>query len=643
MDIIFLWNSELQKEANNGVILSGKYNISFNSIEKCIYIKRKHNFVRDFWGKNVRDCFAIVGENGAGKTKIVNNIMYTIRDAKYSGTEQTEFFLIFEDEDTKELYFVSTEYFKNIKIDVDENICYHLMCGINNYLKNYEIAYFHNALSDNDYLAQGRCKYDFSLGNQIYNHHTTTYEMHYDDLSKDAVINFYENEAFRIISFLYDYAIHNDLEIQFPVPNYISISVADDFYSKQYVMGQAKGLRVDWNEEENLSDEIQKFSDGVDNIINVYGRTWISYTIRNLIYNVFKELCIPATVSRNITYKHQKFFEVCSFLNNVNKMSELSIYECVYRLIDNLHQNFIDDISYINNFENYVKWMERNNEQINKYENKGLLQLDIHVDENTEQFITELEQLYSKVNFAFPFYGFSFGVSTGEYYFLSVFANLYSMAKSRFESDINVYDHTRINENTKNLLLIFDEADLSLHPKWQRMFMKWLTDFCEQLFRDISIKIIVTTHSPILLSDFPGNSILYLEKYENKMIFNNSGSKNTFGCNIHSLFLNSFFLENYGTIGAFAEGKINQIAEMIYTGDIETENLEEIKNVIDYVGEGIIKQKLEFELRNRKQKKKRLLEGSEKVIQDTLYQLKKQRSHLEQLIRNLEETINDKN
>lgn len=643
MDIIFLWNSKLENEQNNGVILSGKYDVSFNLGEKSIIIKRNQEYVRNFWGKNVQDCFAIVGENGAGKTMLVNDIMYTIRDAKLYEKNQEEFLLIYENEDLRMLYFICTESFKNWTIDLQENITYQLITNANNILKNCEVAYFHNALNANDYLAQARCKYDFSLSNQMYKHRSTTYEMHYDDLSKDTVMNFYGNETFRIISFLYDYALHNDLDIDFPVPRYISIGIADNYYSEQYILGQAKGLRVNRGEEDKLSEDIQNFSNGVDNIIWVYGSTWINYTIKNLIYNAFKNLCIPVTTPSSITYSHQDFFDACSFLSNANKLSDMNIYQCAYKVINNLRYRFPEESHCIDTFEKYVQWIEKNNDQIRVYENKGSMQLDIYVEESTEEFMAQLICLYSKVNLAFPFYKFSFGVSTGEYYFLSIFSNLYSMFKFKGDT-INVYDCIKPNKNVKSLLLIFDEADLSLHPKWQRMFMKWLTNFCEHIFKDILIKIIVTTHSPILLSDFPGNSVLYLKKYKNKIIFCISDRNNTFGCNIHSLFLNSFFLESYGTMGALAEEKINEIAEKLNKGEIEQESLIEIEKTINYIGEGIIKDKLKVALREKRQKKKIVADESEKaVIQETVLQLKRQKMHLEQMIANLEETINDKN
>jgi hypothetical protein len=211
----------------------------------------------------------------------------------------------------------------------------------------------------------------------------------------------------------------------------------------------------------------------------------------------------------------------------------------------------------------------------------------------------------------------------------------------RRKNRINVYDYSRVSENINGILIILDEIDLSLHPRWQRMFMKWLTNFCEQLFKGISVKLIVTTHSPILLSDFPGNSVLYLRKYNNRMIVDDN-ENNTFGCNIHSMFLNSFFLEDYGTMGAFAEDQINDIARLICRGEVNSDNIERIKSIVAYIGDDIIKQKLEIQLSERTQKKVDIEYAEKEVLKDTLEQLKKQKYQLEQMIRNIEDSIHDK-
>ncbi|MDE6435413.1 MAG: ATP-binding protein, partial [Lachnospiraceae bacterium] len=220
---------------------------------------------------------------------------------------------------------------------------------------------------------------------------------------------------------------------------------------------------------------------------------------------------------------------------------------------------------------------------------------------------------------------------------------LYSMVRKN-KSFKNVYDYPKLEDEKKNILLIFDEADSSMHPRWQRMFMKWLTDFCNQLFQNVSVKIIITTHSPVLLSDFPANSILYLTKSEGKKINHNQSRKATFGSNIHSLYLNAFFLEDHGTMGAFAEEKINEIADKLLQESIAEIDHERIEKEIRYLGEGIIRDKLEETLNNKSRKKINQMNDTEKmIISDTLARLKEQRNYMDQLIRELEEKADDKN
>jgi hypothetical protein len=355
---------------------------------------------------------------------------------------------------------------------------------------------------------------------------------------------------------------------------------------------------------------------------------------------MLKELCISDTIPSKIMHKHEIFFGACKFLNEKNELKKTNLFQCVNAIINNLRNNMNEDILCIKKFERFIQWLEANYEQICKYEERVTYELMIPVGEESKVFITELIQLYSEVNLAFPFYRFSFGVSTGEYFFLSVFSNLHSMVQRR-KNRINVYDYSRVSENINGILIILDEIDLSLHPRWQRMFMKWLTNFCEQLFKGISVKLIVTTHSPILLSDFPGNSVLYLRKYNNRMIVDDN-ENNTFGCNIHSMFLNSFFLEDYGTMGAFAEDQINDIARLICRGEVNSDNIERIKSIVAYIGDDIIKQKLEIQLSERTQKKVDIEYAEKEVLKDTLEQLKKQKYQLEQMIRNIEDSIHDK-
>lgn len=277
---------------------------------------------------------------------------------------------------------------------------------------------------------------------------------------------------------------------------------------------------------------------------------------------------------------------------------------------------------------------------IRSFKKDGKGGLIIPVEEKTRKFTEQLLIYYRYVNFAFPFYTFSFGVSTGEMEFLSIFSDLYSM---KYKTGNSLYT---ILKDQSSVLLMFDEADLSLHPRWQRQYMKWLTDFCEKLFDGMSVNIIIATHSPILLSDFPSNSVFYMKKNDEGVAQIFQRNRSTFASNIHSLYLDSFFLDQDGTIGAFAEDKINDIAQRLLEGKMQESELGDCGKIIEYIGEGIIRDKLQkmydrYGTKKTEQKTSRKQENQD-VLKDTIEKLKAQRNALDEMIVNLEK-MNDQN
>ncbi len=640
MNIIFLWDSDLNS-GNTGIMLSGKYFISYEQKTGKLYIRRNDHYVENFWGTQVRDCFAIVGENGSGKTMLANYIMDDILMIKSSTIFRRKFLIISEIDNLLSIYY--SQELGELILDKQDGIKHKLVPSGNGTMPNLtdcEVAYFHNALNYEDYTMEyARCAYDFSLGKMIRHHHARTAEMHYDHFNKDAIRNYYEKELFRVITFLYDFEVKNKLSIAFPMPNQITIKIADDAFNEEHIIKETTELNI-CKSGELTEYQIQRFQHSVNNILKVFGRTWTNCTIKNLVLNCYKELCLPQTVPEDCLISPFKFFNACEFLDSINP-DETTIYECALRITENLRQYSEDDIvkACLDHIENFIEWLKSKKTVINEFKGNLLGQLTIPTTEETKTFMLDFISLYSKTSFAFPFYDFSFGLSTGEYYFLTIFSNLYSMISGN-KQDIYVYDYSKLEKKTKNILLIFDEAELCMHPRWQRMYMKWLVDSCEQLFNDISIKIIITTHSPIILSDFPSNSVLYLRQnreYELK-------EKKTFGSDIHSLYLDSFFLEDYGIMGAFAEEKINKIADRLLAEPVEKNDYERTEKVIEYIGEGVIKDKL-LEMLSRKERRTTppISVVDHSIVTDALAKLKEQRNYMDQLIKELEEKTDDKN
>lgn len=193
------------------------------------------------------------------------------------------------------------------------------------------------------------------------------------------------------------------------------------------------------------------------------------------------------------------------------------------------------------------------------------------------------------------------GLSSGELALLKTFSRLYS-AKKALERKESVV------ENKENYLLLLDEVDLGLHPRWQRKWISTALPIIEKIFEDNHLQIIITTHSPIFLSDIFEENIIFLPE--------ESCTRNyrTFGQNIYSLFKNAFFLNEDEFIGEYAYQKIQDTIEYLrfkIDGKLESldsdnlyynineEDAKKIsKKIIDSIGEKIISNQL-YELFTR--------------------------------------------
>ena len=150
-----------------------------------------------------------------------------------------------------------------------------------------------------------------------------------------------------------------------------------------------------------------------------------------------------------------------------------------------------------------------------------------------------------------------------------------------------------------NVLLLLDEVDLYMHPEWQRKFLKYLSDELALEYPNKHVQIIISTHSPLVLSDIPSGNIIYLEKNDEKCtIAQRSERKESFGANIFSLLKDSFFLKR--SLGEFAYSKISEVIEDLEKlkknrGDQELqEKCKAHRPFIDIIGEPVLRRKLQM-------------------------------------------------
>lgn len=140
-----------------------------------------------------------------------------------------------------------------------------------------------------------------------------------------------------------------------------------------------------------------------------------------------------------------------------------------------------------------------------------------------------------------------------------------------------------------NVCLFLDEIELCFHPEYQRTFIHQLLQSLidNKINEECNINIILSTHSPFVLSDIPKSNILFLQKGE---IVNDKVKFNPFGSNVSDLLSDSFFLEN-GFVGEFAKEKINSLIYYLEKGENQQGyNWSETtaKQCIDLIGDPLL-------------------------------------------------------
>lgn len=130
---------------------------------------------------------------------------------------------------------------------------------------------------------------------------------------------------------------------------------------------------------------------------------------------------------------------------------------------------------------------------------------------------------------------------------------------------LSVSDDERIAY--KNVNIVLDELEICFHPELQRGLVNNLLTFLTglKLNEVMAINIILSTHSPFILSDMPENNILMLEDGEKK-----ENKDGCFGANIYDLLCNHFFMDDF--IGEFALEKINEMVSLYHIEPVNKGN-----------------------------------------------------------------------
>lgn len=171
-------------------------------------------------------------------------------------------------------------------------------------------------------------------------------------------------------------------------------------------------------------------------------------------------------------------------------------------------------------------------------------------------------------------YEFDHKMSSGQQNLVNFFSRLL-WAKQNINLRENLEDATK----SERIILFIDEGEITFHPEWQRRYFNEAISFVKKLFTERKVQLLITTHSPFVLSDLPKQNVIFLEKDgKGNAIKSALEKENTFGANIHDLLSNSFFME--ASIGEFVSDRIKEVVDFYYkVVDAKSDKSRKVLNV----------------------------------------------------------------
>ncbi len=586
MELLYIWIESYKNIHHQGFNFSPKYRFDFNSgTNELSCVENEDALPDDFFGKNISNITAIVGENGSGKSSLFEFIINSQKNYKNINTVIIFNGLIIPSRDLSVNLINKT----NTNFEIKQMTKYENEKGFpihvswKDFIHNYDIVYYSQSL-DNRILTDSFLPYYIDISNKYL----------LDQMKRQvSILNWNASKLNREdlkwqLIFIEKFSLYKSLSF---LPNKLIIC-------PEYFIAHPYYANMKHKEELN-SWGLFSFINEKNFYDNINSENFEKQLLMLLILNIFK-VAYDKKIKINNNLSFKDIDDIIELGRNV-----ISEEFCIKLL--RFWNYLIAEV--LPNFE-----YERNHG------------FDMPLSPNNYIIIKNILLLYNDITEISEFLVFRWlNLSAGEISFLNLF--------SRYISIIDA-----LNPNVNYLFLLIDEGEHGLHPQWQKEFVSNIINIFPEIFKDKKLQIILTSHSPFVCSDLPKENIIFLERYKETdieiiaaeqkaghcKVIDSQKMEKTFGQNIHTLLSNSFFLKD-GLMGEFAKGKINDILDFIKNSEKNTEKIkskEDCKKMINIIGEDFLREKIiqmfhEKFPKTKEEKIKELSEQIEKLKNDT--------------------------
>lgn len=558
MELAYIWVKNFRNIESQGFNISSKLLFNYNEKENKVTVKKNPNYVKNFFGKNISNVTGIVGKNASGKTNLLELINYIMNEGR--SRINSPFIVVYSQGDK---HF--GQYYK-LKEPNAKSISFSEYTNINDY---FNIVYFSNVF-DGRRHGFSELTIDLSSNKILINQFSENVLTNYKKEIREQ-LEFFKEDTFELLG--------NRIRLK---PNYVELT------SPTWTNIRTRAIQFDKAIQKLTRDE--SFN-GLKNLTLEFRKKISSsnsdYTLPY--FTVFL-LFVDYLTNKYIKDKESKMQDISNesfILKEVKSdIKILALDDLAQSRINEMHSQIIEIIlphfqntyggaetllSFVNNIDNYNGAFERQENEGSRTVTK--LRFISSFNTLAEKFI--YGYLSATTNNTLTYNIDWGGISSGNKAFINLF--------SRFNSIKDKIKH-------RNILITIDEGDLYFHPKWQVEYFDVLIKILPKIFNAKNIQLILTTHSPFLVSDLPKDNILFIESdgpINFRVIPHSEIKGETFGGNIGELYLDAFFMEGR-LISDFAAWKIKGVIERVKNKTTDEEDLK----VIEMIGDSLIREQL---------------------------------------------------
>lgn len=551
-----------------------EFNLGINLSEDTFITLKKDNTLEikeleyqaplNFYGENIINVSAIVGKNGSGKSTILNILGLKRLDVQ-SCYPDSQWMAIYEHNG---VYFLEGFNLKekfDIPSSANKYIAYSLKRNNNKLLFDEFIQYYDEI--QNKYCVIHTPNFSNNINNN------SSLNIHEQDDRNFGFKRHYlksnDSSLYEFITKNSDFCSHlNNKNIRIKINKTNRDNVK--FYSKfSYYLEPDFIYSIKKNKEEKIKDKKQLFS---ISLIESY--------ILYIINNVFEDKNIVHC--EEIIIKNEYNGNILDYNKIIKSLTKTTI-----EIIDFLKENHDGIVEFLNEkfFFEILNLIE-NNEKLAFEENLSFSISLNEYDKSTHELISKIENTDIPTTIITP------KMSSGEYNLNSKIAGI---SKAISLSKKNSY-------NINDFIIILDEYDENLHPEWSRCFLSYLLDYLKKEHAESKFQLIISTHSPYIISDLMKENVIKIEYNSSLKTYNSIKATHSFASNIYDIINDSFFLSQ--PIGQFAINKIDKILRSINEGNINSDehaNLKKTINIIDdpYIRETLLDKLHKYHIYNK--------------------------------------------